>query len=396
MYPLLTLKPGKEIPVRAGHPWIFSEAIANAPKDLEPGSLVDVRDSHGAGVGIGSYHPGTSIAVRIYEKASVALDAGWFAKRLQSVNAWKRPLLPAETTGFRLAHAESDGLPGFIVDLYGDVAVLQIHTAGAERLREPFLEGLTQALHPRAIVERSDVGARKQEGLPVLEPVVRIGTINGPVAFFEASLRFEADVLHGQKTGFFLDQRLARLAVGRLARGKNVVNLFGYSGAFSIHALAGGAKQVTTVDISHEALELAEAHVALNALDPEQTRTEFLQADVLKLLEDDEWRPSVDLLVCDPPAFAKTERHREEALKAYTRVNEQCLKRLPVGGILVTSSCSGRVTPEDFRTMLRIACGRARRRVRVLQWIGHDADHAESLTFPEGRYLKTAILLIES
>ena len=396
MYPLLTLRPGKEIPVRAGHPWIFSEAIAQAPTDTEPGVLVEVRDSHGETLGIGSYQPRASIAVRMYAKTPTRLDAAWFAERLQALDAWKRPLLPADTTGFRLVHAESDGLPGFIVDIYDDVAVFQIHTAGADRLRAPFLEGLAQALHPRAIVERSDVGARKQEGLPILEPVVHAGTITGPVPFLEAGLRFHADVLKGQKTGFFLDQRVARLAVGALAKGKRVVNLFGYSGAFSVHALAGGATHVTTVDVSHEALELAEAHVTLNGQDPQQTRTEFLQADVMDLLEDTSWDAPTDLLICDPPAFAKTDRHREEALKAYTRLNEQCLKRLPVGGILVTSSCSGRITPEDFRTMLRIASGRARRRVRLLQWIGHDVDHAELLTFPEGRYLKTAILLIES
>ncbi len=396
MYPLLTLRPGKEVPVRAGHPWVFSEAIAQAPTDVEPGGFVEVRDSRGETLGIGSYQPRASIAVRLYAKTPITLDAAWFAERLRALDAWKRPLLPAETTGFRLVHAESDGLPGFIVDLYDDVAVLQIHTAGADRLRAPFLEGLTKALGPRAIVERSDVGARKQEGLPILEPVVHAGTITGPVAFLEAGLRFQADVLAGQKTGFFLDQRVARLAVGALANGKRVVNLFGYSGAFSVHALAGGAAHVTTVDVSREALELAEAHVTLNAQDPGLARTEFLQADVLDLLEDASWNPPMDLLICDPPAFAKTDRHREEALKAYTRINEQCLKRLPVGGILVTSSCSGRVTPEDFRTMLRIASGRARRRVRLLQWIGHDVDHAELLTFPEGRYLKTAILLIES
>lgn len=396
MFPHAILKPGKEVPVRAGHPWIFSEGIAKVDRAHEPGALVEVYDTTGHLLGIGSYHPNQSIAIRLYDKQAVELDAAWFTQKIRTLCEWKRPLLPVNTNGFRVVHAESDGIPGLIIDLYDDVAVFQIHTAGADLLREPIIEGIKQALQPRAIVERSDVLARKQEGLDVLEPIVRFGAVDAPVPFLEAGLSFIADVLNGQKTGFFLDQRIGRLSVQRLAKDKKVINLFGYSGAFSVHALAGSAKKVTTVDISHEALELAEKNVKLNNLDPEEERTAFLEADVLDLLEDPDWTEAADLIVCDPPAFAKTDRHREEALKSYTRLNEQCLKRLPVGGILVTSSCSGRITPDDFRTMLRIASGRARRRVRVLEWIGHDVDHAELLTFSEGRYLKTAVLLIEA
>lgn len=396
MYPSISLKPGKEIPVRAGHPWIFSEGIATPNREHPPGALVEVLDASQHLLGIGSYHPNQSIAIRLYDKLVVELDAAWFSNKIRTLSEWKRPLLPKDTTGFRVVHAESDGIPGLIVDLYGDVVVFQIHTAGADLLREPIIEGLKQALNPRAIVERSDVLARKQEGLDVLDPIIRFGSVEAPIPFLEAGLTFVADTLEGQKTGFFLDQRIGRQAVQRLAKDKTVLNLFGYSGAFTIHALAGGAKKVTTVDISHEALELAEKHVEMNHLDPDETRAAFLEADVLELLEDPDWTEEADIIVCDPPAFAKTDHHREEALRSYTRLNEQCMKRLAVGGILITSSCSGRVTPDDFRTMLRIASGRARRRVRVLEWIGHDIDHAELLTFSEGRYLKTAVLLIEA
>lgn len=396
MFPHLIVRPGKEAPVRAGHPWIFSEGILSAPKDHEPGQFVEVYDVGQHLLGIGSYHQKQSIAVRLYDKEVVAIDAAWFAKKISALATWKKALLPANTNGYRVVHAESDGIPGLIVDLYDDVAVFQIHTAGADHLRDEIIKGIQTALSPRAIVERSDVLARKQEGLEMKSVIVHSGTVDGLVPFVEAGLKFVADPLHGQKTGFFLDQRVARISIQKYAKEKNVLNFFGYSGAFSIHALAGGAKKVTTVDISHEALELAEKQVGMNDLDPEGTRSSMLQADVMRLLEDEEWKEPADIIVCDPPAFAKTDKHREDALKSYTWLNEQCLKRLPVGGILITSSCSGRITPDDFRTMLRIAAGRARRKVRVLEWIGHDVDHAELLTFSEGRYLKTAILLIEA
>ncbi len=393
MYPPLVLKPKKDIPVRAGHPWVFSEGIAEAPTDLEPGALVEVQSFEGESLGVGSFHPEQSIAVRLYDQHVVPIDEAWFTNRLRSLVTWKRSLLPEHTNGFRVVHAENDGIPGVILDLYNDVAVFQLHTAGADRLRTELIQGIREALSPRAIVERSDVLARKQEGLEVLEPVVREGVIDGFVSFQESGLTMLADVLNGQKTGFFLDQRRARIAVQRLAKNKRVVNLFSYSGAFSVHAMAGGATHVTSVDISHDALELAEKQLLANGfVDPQ---TDFLEADVLDLLEDEAWDEEADILICDPPAFAKTDRHREQALKTYTDLNMRCLERLKPGAILVTSSCSGRVTPEDFRMMLRIAAGRARKRVRLLDWITHDIDHAELLTYPEGRYLKTAILLIE-
>ena len=396
MYPVLALKQGKDVPVRAGHPWVFSEGIAQAPSDITPGSLVEIHSLHGETLGIGSFHPRQSIAVRMYDTHVVALDADWFARRITSLVSWKRALLPENTDGFRVVHAENDGIPGVILDLYRDVAVFQIHTAGAELLRDALIEGIEKALHPRAIVERSDVAARRQEGLPLREPMVCAGTISEPVPFSETGLTFLADVLHGQKTGFFLDQRQARLAVQKLAQGKRVLNLFSYSGAFSVHALRGGAMHVTSVDVSLPALEAAGATFKLNGFDdPNDELIDLMQADILDLIEDPEWKAHADLIVCDPPAFAKTDRDREGALKMYTHLNEACLRQLEPGGILVTSSCSGRVTPEDFRMMLRIASGRAQKRVRLLQWIGHDVDHAELLTYPEGRYLKTAILLVE-
>ncbi len=395
-HPLVTLKEKKDIPLSAGHPWVFSNAIQSEPQPTpNPGELVEVASSTGVMLGIGTFNPQTSIRVRMLERdASVSIDKHWFAKRFEKLDAWKRSHLPEKTNGYRLVHSESDGIPGLIVDRYADVIVYQIHTAGMDRLREEIIEGLEQAFEYRAIVERSDVDARVREGLQTLEPKVVRGTLEGSVEFLENGLKFEADVVHGQKTGFFLDQRDARMRVGAMSKGKRVLNLFGYTGAFSVHAAKGGAKFVATVDLSEKALEQAEANLALNGFDPaDESAFAQLQGDVLDMIQDDEIDGGpYDLIICDPPAFAKTEEQTDAANKAYTDLNRLCFEKLEVGGILVTSSCSGRIEPEDFRKDLRIAAGRAKREVRVLGSLGHDADHAELLSFPEGRYLKTLIL----
>ncbi len=416
-YPVAKLKAGKDVPLRAGHPWIFSHALER-DADTAPGEIVEVLSSDGKSLGLGYRNPLTSIRVRMLTADSnEKVDAGFFARRLKRLDEWKSANLPAKTDGYRVAHAEVDGLPGLIVDRYADVVVFQIHTAGMDLLRDQIVEGIKAALKPKAVVERSDVEARNIEGLRDRPAGVLFGKVEKPVTFKEAGVKFYADVLRGQKTGFFLDQRGARLAVGQLADGKRVLNLFGYTGAFSVHAALGGASFVSTVDISNAALETAMENFKLNKLDPEdESRFEFLEADVLDYLADignnqshNDQLPKksarnskfeipnsrFDLIVCDPPAFAKSEKHLPQALKAYTDVNAACLRLLEKGGILVTSSCSGRLDPEGFRNMLRIAAGRAGKQVRVRQWIGHEIDHAERLAFPEGRYLKTAVLEVE-
>lgn len=407
-YPKLALKPGKDIPVRAGHPWIFSEAIETpfkTPLNLGLGDLVEVTDHRGKSLGIGTWNANTSIRIRLVSKdATDIIDAAFFAKRLQALDTWKRARLPAQTNGYRIAHAEADALPGLIVDRYDNVIVFQLHTAGMDRLRSEIIAGITQAFQPSAIVERSDLDVRRIEGLtdgPVLDHVFPKGTDKegqplwtGQAKFQEYGLTFTADVLRGQKTGFFLDQREARHMVHTLAKDKRVLNLFGYTGAFSIHAATGGASFVTTVDISRRALESAEEQFALNNLEPgDDSKYLFLEADVFDLLNESELPGAPhDLIICDPPALAKNAKHVPQAMKAYAELNAACFRHLSPGGILVTSSCSGRVTPEDFRTMLRIAAGQARRDVRILDWITQPIDHAERIAFPEGRYLKTAIL----
>lgn len=394
--PIAILKPGREVPIRAGHPWVFSMGI-DTPPQAEAGELVEVRAHNGTSLGVAQWNPRTNIRLRMMDRDPAAtIDAAWFAARLaESVEA-RAAFLPPQTTGFRVLHAEADGVPGLVVDRYADVVVFQISTAGMDRLRGAVVEGIRAALAPRAIVERSDLDVRRMEGLFDQPVAVRLGSVDGPVPFLEAGLRFEADVLKGQKTGFFLDQRDARLAVGKLAGGRRVLNLFSYAGAFGVHAAAGDASFVANVDASAPALELAGRALRGNGFDPEdEKRFLLLEADVFDLLADPNPPGGpYDLIICDPPALAKTEAHLPQAMKAYLSLNRRCLERLPSGGILVTSSCSGRVTLEDFRDVLRIAAGQSGKTVQALSWITQPVDHPERLAFPEGRYLKTAVLRV--
>jgi 23S rRNA (cytosine1962-C5)-methyltransferase len=397
--PIVILKTGKDIPVRAGHPWVFSEAIQEAPH-APAGALIELQDSHRQPLGIGMWNPHTSIRVRLLDRnPEKKIDVSFFLERFRTLAHWKERHLPKDTNGYRLVHAEADEIPGLIIDRYANTFVFQLHTAGIDQFRDTIIEALKRfaaeiSLENVNIIERSDLDGRAQEGLRPHSPTVHSGTVTEPVVFQEYGLSFSADTLNGQKTGFFLDQREARHRVGTLAKGKRVLNLFGYTGAFSVHALMGGANFVQTVDASRLALEGAEAQMRLNGIDPnDETRVGLLEADIFELLTDPELPGGpYDIIICDPPALAKSASHVPQALKAYTFLNSACLKHLQPGGILVASSCSGRVEPEDFRNALRLAAGRAGRSVRLLDWITQPVDHAERLAFPEGRYLKTAIV----
>lgn len=403
-YPFVILKPGKDIPLRAGHPWVFSEAIdtrATGPLKLEIGTLVEVKDAKQHSLGLGTWNEQTSIRVRMFGvPTTTKINADFFKQKFLALTAWKQRHLPPQTNGYRLVHAEADNLPGLIIDRYDDIFVFQIHTAGMDHLRADIIDGLKNAFDPKAIIERSDLDVRRIEGLKDAPITIHLNTIIGQPAnqllasFTEYGLKFSADVLHGQKTGFFLDQRETRHAVHTLAKQRRVLNLFGYTGAFSIHAATGKANFVATVDISRRALQTAEQQFALNNLDPhDESKYLFLEADIFDLLNESELPGGpYDFIICDPPALAKSSKHLPQALRAYTDLNKACFNHLQPGGILVTSSCSGRLEPEDFRTMLRIAAGHAKREVRLLDWITQPIDHAERLAFPEGRYLKTAIL----
>lgn len=414
MFPTITLHEKREIPLLAGHPWVFSNAIntkkaphhpsscqgggglseAKAGGGLEattPGSIVKITSSNNTFLGLGTYNPQNSIAIRVISKQDLAvIDTAFFINSLQTLNTRKQSLIPPNTSGYRVCHADADGLPGLILDRYDSTLVFQIHTLGMEQFRPQIIEAINTVFNPTAIIERSDVQARKQENLTPLEPKVHKGTITSPVPFTENGMIFLADVLHGQKTGFFLDQRSTRQAVRNLSNNKTVLNLFGYSGAFTVAALHGGASEVRTVDVSQAALDLAQQNLSLNNLTVNPSH--LVKADVFDYLN--QKNPAPDLIICDPPAFAKSKNKHLEAMKAYTSLNKSCLEKLQTGGILITSSCSGRITPEDFRSILRIAAGRARKDIQLLSFLEQAQDHTQKLSFPEGSYLKTAILQV--
>ncbi len=398
-FPTIILRSGKEIPLLAGHPWVFSNAIEKESKGLGLGDVVMVVTKKGDVVGLGAYNPLTSIRVRMLSRnASEKIDADFFIGRIAKANAFRAGLLSSDTTGYRAVHAEADGLPGLIVDRYGDTVVFQIHTAGAERFRLEILAALASVFHPIAIVERSDLAGRKQEGLTDFPVRVHAGEVSEPVPFLENGMTFFADVLKGQKTGFFLDQRDARSLARRHAKGRRVLNLFSYSGAFGVASALGGAECVLNADSSASALESAKKNFKANGFSADDTRFRFEEADIFARMRERKLFSSgetpYDFLVCDPPALAKSGNKVLQAKQAYLALNGYALSHLANGGLLLTSSCSGRITPEDFRDILKVAAGRSRREVRLLEWLGHAADHAELLAFPEGRYLKTALLQV--
>jgi len=419
-YPIVTVAPGREVPLLAGHPWIFSNGVKNAPS-IPAGSLVEVRSSDDRFLGIGTFHPGNTIRVRILTRTQEPIEKDFFTRRFMSLMDSKRRFLPPHTDGFRLVHADADQLPGLVVDLYADTAVFQIHTAGMEGFRDWIVQALGELPGVQRVVERSDVEARKAEGLSLLSPRVHRGTVKEPVKFQEQGMVMLADVVEGQKTGFFLDQREARALVRETARGMRVVNLFSYSCAFGIAARVGGAAEVINVDSSEMALQWGAQMFLANGIDPAKENIFFHPGDVFEYLESALSRsidhsfagkaegspalPNSDAMgdsssakrnplyiICDPPAFAKSRLNLEGAKKAYLRLNTLCFRLLRSGDLFLTSSCSGMLSQEEFLHLLRLAIGRAGKEARILRILGQSPDHTRTLAFPEGVYLKTVLL----
>jgi 23S rRNA (cytosine1962-C5)-methyltransferase len=401
------LKPNRDTAIRAGHPWVFSGAVAGVEK-ARRGDIVGVIDSKGDEVGIGTFHPGNSIRVRmISTNSNTSIDADFFANRLKALAECKKRFLPDATDGYRISNADADYLPGLIVDAYASCIVYQIHTAGMEKQKDLVIAGI-EALNPDTIIERSDIDARRQDQVMPTRPRVVKGALDGLVEFQEAGVRMLADPLHGQKTGFYLDQREARIMAAAFARGRRVVNLFSYTGGASAAAALAGAARVVSVDTSKSALLAAKEIFKLNDLDPSNSRFDFIETDVFEYLTDlgerggasatgathDAAEPGPTLLICDPPAFAKHRDALENAKNAYLRLNRLCLQALKPGDLLLTSSCSGLIDTKTFEGILRHAAGTAGKRVAILRELGAAPDHTKNLAFPEGSYLKTLLLSV--
>jgi 23S rRNA (cytosine1962-C5)-methyltransferase len=381
---IVRLKPGREGPVRAGHPWVFSGAIARIEGEETPGALAQVISADGMRIGTGYLNSRCSITVRLLTWRDEAIDGHFIRRRIEAALALRRAILPPRTTGYRLINGEGDFLPGLVVDVYGDFFVCQFLTAGADRLKPLIVEALVSLLAPQGIYEKSEGSVRHEEGLPNAA-----GTLYGQepptlITVEENGCRFFIQVQSGQKTGFFLDQRDNRALVGGLASGKRLLNGFSYSGGFGIVAAKQGAQRVVAVDSSPAALHLARQNWQGNDL-PE-TLGEHIQADMFTYLR--ETRDNFDVIVLDPPPFIRRRQDVRAGVKGYKEINLQALRLLPPGGLLFSFSCSQHLPMQDFLQTVLFAAADARRRVQILRHLEPGADHPTNLAHSEGSYLK--------
>ncbi len=386
----MTLQPGKEKSLLRGHPWIFSGAVARLDGIHEPGTTVVVRAANGAFLATAALSPDSQIRARVWSfDEGESIDEGFIDKRIARAIA-RRAALFASSRALRLVHGEADGLPGLIVDRYDSLLVVQILASGVEYWRLPIVAALVRHTGVNDVFERSDADVRDKEGL-----AARVGVLAGAqppaqLEIVENGLRFAVDVRHGQKTGFFIDQRDNRALVGEHARGA-VLNCFCYTGGFSLAALKGGAEHVLSIDSSEQALALAAENLAANHLSPE--RAQWRCADAFLALRElrNEAR-QFDLIILDPPKFAPTAAHVEKAARAYKDINLLGLKLLREGGLLFTFSCSGGVSPDLFQKIVAGAAADAGVETQLMRRLSAASDHPVSLDFPEGDYLKGLML----
>lgn len=379
------LKPGREGPARAGHPWIFSGAIAELVGDPRPGAFTRVVTSDGDVVGVGTYNPRGAIAVRLIARGEVAIGAELMRQRVAEAFALRSMVGLGGTSAYRLVNGEGDWLPGVVVDVYARFAVLQIITAGAERLRDALIDALGKSLSLDGIFERSAGGARREEGL-----TDRVGVAEGAkpperIEIREGLARFLVDVHGGQKTGFYIDQRDNRARVGRLAAGRRVLNCFAYTGGFGITAALGGAEQVVSVESSGPAARLAEENWQLNDLPAE--RGSIVVGDVFDYLSGAPADRRFDLIVLDPPPFARHRADRESSVRGYRDLNRRALRLLSPGGLLLTCSCSSHLPRAEFEHIVATSGG-PRMRLQIIERLSAGADHPVLAAHGEGEYLK--------
>jgi len=391
----LILKAGREKSLLKRHPWVFSGAVASLQGEAPMGGTVAIRDYQGKFLAWGSYNAQSQIVSRVWSwDEAEKIDSDFFARQLTTAIK-RREAFQREhgQDGLRLVYGESDGIPGLIVDQYADVVVVQFLAAGVDYWREAICDLLLDVLKPASLFERSDVDVRKLEGLPLRTGVLRGSEPPELVLIRESDLEFWVDVRQGHKTGFYLDQRFNRLKVREIARDKEVLDCFCYSGGFGVNAAAGGAKSVLSLDASADALRLAQANYTVNRL------ADFfnpLEGDAFELLR--RFRDSdrhFDLIVMDPPKFAKSAAMVEKAARGYKDINLLALKLLKPGGYLVTFSCSGGVSEELFQKILAGAALDAGVNAQIIERLHQAGDHPVSLYFPEGAYLKGFIIRVE-
>jgi 23S rRNA (cytosine1962-C5)-methyltransferase len=389
-YKSITLAKGREQSLQRFHPWVFSGGIKKTESGIKQGDIVKVFDASGAVLGVGHYQDGASIAVRVLSFEDVALDQNFWNARVANALAYRKNHLDLpndKTNTFRLIHGEGDGLPGLIVDVYDTIAVIQCHSSGMSRSVDFISKAIlshTDNLIKYVYQKDSEVGSKVDDRW--------IGdSCPMPIKVVENGHSFLVNVVEGQKTGFFLDQRDNRNLVGSYSRCKSVLNLFCYTGGFSIYAINAGADNVVSVDVSKTAMEVVDANVALTYASQKHSS---VCANVMEYLKNDSI-PSYDIVIVDPPAFAKSLAKRHNAVQAYKRLNIQALGKVSKGGLMFTFSCSQVVGPQLFYDTIVAAAIEAGRKVRVIKHLSQGGDHPVNLFHPEGHYLKGLLLSVE-
>ena len=388
------IRRGRAKPLWRGHPWVYRDSIVAVDDGVEAGDLVTVRDPAGRAIGCGFFSPGSAIAVRILSREEwIETDRAFFVDRLRTALRLRTDTLqlPVFTDAFRVVHSEGDRLPGLVADLFGGHLVAQLSTAGLHRRRDLILDALEEVIEPESIHLKPDKKACAAEGIPVESGLVRGAAPADPPSILEHGVCFRIDLGGGQKTGFFTDQRYNRQLVGRLVRGRRVLDLHTYTGGFGLHAAVNGAREVICIDSSGPALALAAENAMLNNC--RQLRVE--RADARRYLDEaHESGKRVDVVISDPPRLAPTRAAVKKALRVYRDLHLRAMRVVEPGGLLAASSCSGSVSEEEFEATLRDAAYDLGRTVQVIFKGGQAPDHPVLTTSPEGRYLKFLLVCV--
>lgn len=392
MYKTVVLRKGKDQSLKRFHPWIFSGAIAHLDNNMEEGEIVRVLNPDGEFMAVGHYQIG-SIAVRVLSFDDIEIDSNYWANRLNNSLCSRKAagVIRPDNTMYRLVHGEGDGLPGLIIDIYNNAAIVQAHSVGMHRCRKEIAQALCNLYgdQMKCVYYKSETTLPYKAHLDE-ESGFLYGKATDVVAT-ENGLNFQIDWLKGQKTGFFVDQRDNRSLIEQYAQGRKVLNMFCYTGGFSVYAMRGGAQTVHSVDSSERAIEMTDHNIALNF--PKATNHQSFAVDAFRYLS--EMDNSYDLIVLDPPAFAKHKDALRNALKGYTRLNAKALQKIKPGGILFTFSCSQAVNKDQFRLAVFTAAAQSHRFVRILHQLHQPADHPINIYHPEGEYLKGLALFVE-
>jgi 23S rRNA (cytosine1962-C5)-methyltransferase len=392
----VTIKRSRDKILDRKHPWIFSGAIEKVEGNPSNGETVQIFTSYKTLIGAGSFSPSSQIRVRVWSfDSEEKIDSDFFRKKILAALELRKQIIDdSKTNMLRIINAESDGLPGLIVDRYSDFLVCQFLSSGAEFNKEIIIEILIEIIKPAGIYERSDFEVRTKEGLQPIQGLLK-GTIpKDLIEVQENGFKFLVDVKSGHKTGFYLDQRDNRALISEFSKGKSVLNCFSYTGGFSVYALASGAERIIQLDSSSSALEIANKNIELNGLS--LFSVENINDDVFNVLRKfrDE-RKSFDLIILDPPKFTESVSQIQKASRGYKDINLLALKLLNVGGILFTFSCSGHITPELFQKIVADAAIDSGREVKIIKQLTQSSDHPVSLNFPEGLYLKGLVCSVK-